>query len=41
MTDESHIANLSIFIPNKKYEGTTDYNIIIKETEWYRDFNAE
>lgn len=38
VTDPDHVALMSIFIPNAKYDYFTDYNEKIKKTQWYKDF---
>lgn len=38
ITDPTHIAALSIFIPNQKYDEEATYNEYIKEMQWYQDF---
>lgn len=38
INDPDHIALLSIFVPNEKYELNTTLNDNIKDTEWYKDY---
>lgn len=36
--DPDHLALMSIFVPNEKYDQNTNYNQDIQNTAWYKDF---
>lgn len=37
--DREHLAIMSIFVPNRKYDLSTTYNQDIRQTSWYKAYN--